>query len=284
MAGKYLIVFRGLRTVVPASLREFVKKKVSDEFASFDVELDFSGTRAKRDLLVKFVDEVPGWPVFGESFRMTINGVAQTGDSTVFVRAMKMMRLKTSASACEAAFPETEDSLGTVIANVTIHETGHMLGMDTGGHDDGGHTSDPANYMWDPGTMPGGDTHVGLFFEYTVQRGDTLSGIVRRYVQGKLNSCRVGSNDLKWIDVWRHPANKEMGFVAHPKKSGVAGRRLNDPNWIYPGEKVALPNDNLRTQAYRLKVEGFLKKKSFTKDQIDTMTTFIAARLAAGKG
>ena len=148
------------------------------------------------------------------------------------------MRLQTSATACEAAFPETEAALGSIIANCAIHETAHMLGLDTGGIDDGGHTDDPDNYMWDPGTLPGGNTHVSLLFEYTVKPGDTLYGIVQRYISGTLDTCRIGSTDLTVSDVWQHPANKEMGFVAYPKKIVTPGRRANDPNSIYPGERL----------------------------------------------
>jgi len=138
--------------------------------------------------------------------------------------------------------------------------------------------------MWDPGTLPGGNTHVSLLFEYTVKPGDTLYGIVQRYISGTLDTCRIGSTDLTVSDVWQHPANKEMGFVAYPKKIVTPGRRANDPNSIYPGEKVALINHNLRTQAYRRTFAGFLGKKSFTNEQIDAMKKFIAQRLAIGKG
>ena len=152
------------------------------------------------------------------------------------------------------------------------------------GYDDGGHSADTGNYMWDPGSMPGNDTHVARLFEYTVKAGDTLSGIVQRYRRGQLDKCRVGSSDVTYMDVWRNPENQKMGFIAHPTKSGHPGRRANDPNYIYPGEKVALMNDNFRTQGYRHAIAGFLAKKSFTDQQIQTMKAFIAQQLSAGKG
>ena len=285
MAGKkYLVVYKGLDPVVPQPLRDFVKKTVTDEFSSFDLELDFSGSKAGRDLVVTFSREVPGWPAFGESTRSDINGVVQSGDSIIYVGAMRAMRLQTNAGNCEPTFPETEASLGSLIANTTIHETAHMLGMQDGGYDDGGHSKDLDNYMWDAGSLPGGTTMISPMFEYTVKQGDTLSGIVQRYVHGLIDRCRVGSTDLSYMMVWQLPANKELGFVAHPTKSGVLGRRRNDPNWIYPGEKVALPNTSLRSQAYRRNFPGFLGKKSFTDDQKERMRRFIADRLAAGKG
>jgi len=288
VADKYLIVYKGLASVVPRSLQQLVKKKIQDEFSPFDVELDFNETRAGHDLVVTFKDGIPGWPAYGESSRISFtNGGGTslgTGDSSIWVRSMKTMRLQITPGSCEPAFPETEAALGSIIANCTIHETGHMLGMDTGGIDDGGHSKDPDNYMWDPGTMPGGNTHVSMFFEYTVKKDDTLSDIVQRYINGSLDKCRFGSNDLTYQDVWLHPENKKMGFVAHPTKSGVPGRRMNNWNFIYPGEKVALINHNLRTQDYRRTFAGFLGKKTFTDEQIETMKKFIAQQLAAGKG
>jgi hypothetical protein len=111
-----------------------------------------------------------------------------------------------------------------------------------------------------------------------------MSGIVDRYRRGVLDTCRIGPTKLTYQMVWEHPANKQMGFVAHPTKSGKAGRRVNDPNWIYPGEKVGLINQNLRTQQYRQNFRGFLGTKTFTDQQVETMKDFIARRLADGSG
>jgi len=197
---------------------------------------------------------------------------------------MKMMRLVMNAASCEPAFPETEEALGSMIANVTMHEIGHNLGLDTGGYDDGGHTTDKNNRMWDPLSMAEPDTHASPYFEYIVRPGDTMIGITHKYVAGTLDNCRIGWTGLTYRDVWSDPQNKAKGFVGDPAKSGVRGRRANDPNWIYPGEKVALENNHLRTQAYKHRFPGYLGDKSFTSDQIDTIKQFIAQRLADGKG
>ena len=111
-----------------------------------------------------------------------------------------------------------------------------------------------------------------------------MTGITHKYVAGTLDNCRIGWSGLNYRDVWSDPQNKAKGFVGDPAKSGVRGRRANDPNWIYPGEKVALENNNLRTQAYKHRFPGYLGDKSFTSDQIDTIKQFIAQRLADGKG
>jgi hypothetical protein len=284
---KYLVVYKGFATCVPKSLQDFVKKTVVDEFSKFDLELDFTGKQASHDLLVTFSREIPIWPVFGESsrpfFDNDLNNVL-SGDSTIFVGAMQAMRIQTGDKSCEAAFPESEAALGSLIANTTIHETAHMLGLNVGGQDDGGHTTDLDNYMWGATTLPGGSTRVTPVFEYTVKRGDTLSGLLQRYLRGALDPCRIGPTDLTYSMVWEHDANKQAGFIRDPKKGGVSGRRTDNPNWIYPGEKVAFPNHNLRIRAYRRNFPGFLGKKSFTTQQVDAMKKFIAQRLAAGKG
>jgi LysM domain len=280
---KYFIEFKGFNTSVPSKLAEGVRRTVTGAFAGLDVEIDFAGKRAARDLLLTFTLEVPPHPVYGESSRPSMNDVLLSGDATVFVGAMKAMRLQLGTSSCEAAFPDTAESLGALIANTTVHETGHMLGLDIGGYDDGGHTTDPENYMWDAGSMPGDSTRVSQFFEYVVKKGDTLSSLVHRFIRGTLDPCRLGATTLTYSDVWDFPPNKGPGFIRDPKKGGIARRRADNPNWIYPGEKVAFPSSTLRVQAYRRNFPGFLGEKTFTSQQVEVMKKFIAKRLEAGK-
>ncbi|AEG00359.1 hypothetical protein [Methylomonas methanica] len=285
MAGqKYLIEFNCFEACVPKKLQDSVKRTIVGAFKDFDVDLDFSGKKSGHDLRVKFTREVPPHPVYGESSRPSMNDVIMSGDATVYVGGMKAMRLQMGNKSCEAAFPETEESLGSLIANTTVHETAHMLGLDSGGYGDAGHSTDLNNYMWDAGSLPGGSTRVTPFFEYVVVRGDTLSGLVQRFIRGTLDPCRLGATSLTYNEVWDFPPNKEPGFIRDPKKGGVIGRRANSPNWIYPGEKVAFPNSTLRVQAYRRNFPGFLGKKTFTDQQSGTMKKFIADRIAAGKG
>ncbi len=273
---KYLIVLKGWTTAVPRSLRPFIAKKINEVYSQFNLELDFSDTRKSRDLLVIFSNEITDWPAYGLSARARGTTSLSSGTSTIYARKMKMMRLVINAASCEPAFPETEDALGSMIANVTMHEIGHNLGLE--------HTTDKTNRMWDASSMAEPDTHASPYFEYTVRPGDTMIGITQKYAAGTLDSCRIGWTGLTYRDVWDDPQNKAKGFVADPAKSGVRGRRANDPNWIYPGEKVALENNNLRTQAYKHRFPGYLGDKSFTSDQIDTIKQFIAQRLADGKG
>jgi hypothetical protein len=192
--------------------------------------------------------------------------------------------MKMDNGLCEKTFPETEASLGSLIANTAIHETAHMLGLDTGGHDNGGHTAEPDNVMWDPGTLPPSKAPREPFFVYTVKKGDTLSSLVQKYIRGSLDPCRLAASTLTYHEVWDYPPNKEPGFIRDPAKGGVKGRRANDPNWIYPGEKIAFSNHTFRSQGYRRNLPGLLGKKTFTSQQIETMKKFIALRLKAGLG
>jgi hypothetical protein len=283
--GSYLVAIRGW-SVVPPSLRDFVQETMTAAYRPFNLELDFAGGKPPRDLMVEFTDKFPLWSMYGESSRPSINGDQQPGQSTIYIGVMRAMRLQLGSGGCEVMFPENREALGSLIANTAVHETAHMLGLDTGGFDDGGHVSDPDNYLWRHSAPPGHveeSTRVSPYFEYSVKQGDTLSGIVARYKMGQLDRCRFGPSDLTYQMVWGDDENKRPGFVADPKK-GKAGRRANDPNSIYPGEKVALPSTNLRKQSYRQYFGGYLGPKQFSAEQTETMTAFIAARLAAGKG
>ncbi|WP_454647895.1 peptidoglycan-binding domain-containing protein [Bradyrhizobium liaoningense] len=278
-ATKYLIVYKGLRTI-PASVREFVKSRLIEVYKPFNVELDFSEARAPKDLLITFTSEMPAIPIYGESSRVetTTDGAtrAGSGDGSIYVRALQVTRIELPNSNCEAAFLEKEDKLGAAIVYVTVHETAHMLGLNTGGFDDGGHSTDPANWMWDPGSRPG--PSPPLFFDYTVQRSDTLGMIVMRYKQGTLTKCHVGPTDLTVQGVWNHPRNKNAGFIADPNKGKIPGRRANNPNFIYPGEKVALFNYNVKQPSFRGSVPLFVQNKSFTDEQQARMNRFISER------
>lgn len=47
---------------------------------------------------------------------------------------------------------------------------------------------------------------------------------------------------------------------------------------------MALRDSTFRTEKYRVYFPGWLGRKSFTETQVETMTDFIATRLAEGKG
>jgi peptidoglycan hydrolase-like protein with peptidoglycan-binding domain len=278
-SAKYLIVYKGLNTI-PNSLREFVKNSLTEVYKPFNVELDFSEKGQSKDVEITFTTEMPMIPIYGESDRveLTTAGITTLGKgvSSVYVRAIQLTRIESATNTCETAFPENEKQLGAVIVYVAVHETAHTLGLNNGGYDGGGHTTDSANWMWDPGSVPGAPRP--WIFDYTVKAGDTLGMIAMRYKQGTLDKCHVGPTDLSANDIWNHPRNKTSGFIADPNK-GKAGRIANNPNFIYPGEKVALFNYNVKSPSFRLSTSFYTATKSFTDEQQTKMKAFIAARM-----
>jgi hypothetical protein len=280
----YLIVYRGLG-VIPQSLREYVKTRLTQEYKPFDVELDFSERRPPKDLTITFTAEMPMTPIYGESTRleMTTGGTTAvgTGDGSVHVRAMQVCRIDPGNGGCETAFPESEDKLGDLMVYVAVHETAHMLGLNTGGFDGSGHSTDPANWMSDPWEPARQDPQ--LFFDYTVRAGDTLNTVVMRYKQGTLTRCHVGPDDLTASGVWGHPRNKNPGFIADPAKGKTLGRRANDPKSIYLGEMAALFNYNVKATTFRASVPFYTGKKSVTDEQQATIKRFVSDRMAIVK-
>ncbi len=216
--------------------------------------------------LCQYSAKVRAWDVDGEE---------DAGDATIYVGTMMAYRLEVSEGTCEKAFPEKEESLGSLIANTAIHEIAHMLGLNKGGFDDGGHASDPDNMMHSPKPS---SMKVFPSFTYTVQRGDSLPTIIERFKNGSLDKCARGPSTLKLELVRDFEPNKAPGFIRDPAK----GKGIDV---IHPGEKVALPTHTLQPKEYRTRnFSWLLGDKSFTKEQKDRMKQFIASRLRAGLG
>jgi hypothetical protein len=275
--GKYLIVVSKLQKHVPKALQKFVRGAIEAKFKEFDVVFDFDGKQKRRDLEATFSDEIPFMTIFGVSTRVEINGEQGPGDSTIYVGTMMAYRLEVSEGTCEKAFPEKEEFLGSLIANTACHEIAHMLGLDNGGYDEGGHTLDPDNMMHSP--KPGSGSAFRAFI-YTVKRGDSLRAIIDSFKNGSLDKskCARGPSTLIPELVLNFEPNKEPGFIRDPKK----GKGIDV---IHPGEKVALPTHTLRPKEYRTRnLPWLVGDKSFTTEQKDRMKQFIASRLKAGLG
>ena len=275
--GKYLIVVKQFQKHVPKALQKFVRETIEAKFKEFDLEFDFDGKKSPRDLEVTFSDDIAFRPIFGESSRMDANGDEGAADATIYVGTMMAYRLEVSAGTCEKAFPEKEDSLGSLIANTAIHEIAHMLGLNKGGFDEGGHTSDPDNMMHSP--KPGSTKDAFPSITYTVQRGDSLRDIIDRFKNGSLDKCARGpSTPMLEQLVKDFEPNKAPGFIRDPSK----GKGIDV---IRVGEKVALPTHTLRPKEYRTRnFPWLLGDKSFTNEQKGKMKQFIASRLKAGLG
>jgi len=204
--------------------------------------------------------------------------------SQVFVAAMQLMRLALPEGGCEPPFEDSPESLGSHIGNTAVHELAHLLGLSYAyeGANEGGHVPDTNNYMWDapfhPDFRQGTRVNDGVF-EYLVKEGDTLSSIVNRWKSGQLHPCARGFHGLSDQMVWEDPDNAEFGFIAHPTKSDAPGRIANDPNYIYPGERVSLKHHNFRTQEYRRYFPGWLGQKSFNNEQIRIMNEVVQERI-----
>jgi len=146
-----------------------------------------------------------------------------------------------------------------------VHEIGHLFGLnkpaDYNGADADGHTGDPANFMFaitshkDYQTP---DLDSKRTKKYKIVKGDWLSKI----------ALRVG--------FW--PAHEGWKTLYNLKgKDGKANKELlrsGDPNLIFPGEEIWIPDIPARI-AFTRAVE--LQTKSFTTEQVDTMRGFVDA-------
>jgi len=277
--GKYLVVLNNFKKI-PKALQKFVRETIEEKFKEFDLEFDFDGKKRPRDLEVTFSDDIPFRPLFGESSRMDAGGDQDAGEATIYVGTMMAYRIEVSTETCLKTFPETEAALGSLIANTAIHEIAHMLGLNKGGFDTGGHSSDIDNIMHAP--KPSSTNDVFPFFTYTVKRGErSLTDIIRRFKKGSLDKtgCSRGpSTPMLEQLVKDFEPNKAPGFIRDPS----TGKGIDV---IRVGEKVALPTHTLRPKEYRTRnFPWLLGDKSFTNEQKDKMKQFIASRLKAGRG
>ncbi|MBW2662318.1 MAG: hypothetical protein JRD93_10085 [Deltaproteobacteria bacterium] len=277
----YIIRVEGFNDV-PQHLQQTVRDTMENAFRPVrGVVFDYTGTRTPYDVSITFSDEIPIWGAYGEQSRMRMNDELGAATVTVYVGLMEAMRLELPQDECELAFENIPESLGSMIAGSAVHELGHALGLEDGAEDDAGHVSDMDNYMWDSSLHPNRvRTRINNgIFEYTVVRGDTLSGIVHRWRRGRLHPCARGANRLTYQMVWETIENSRFGYIAHPTKSGIGGRIPNVPNWIYPGEKIMFGHKNFRSQEYRRYFPGWLGQKIFNDEQIRRMNDFVQQRI-----
>jgi hypothetical protein len=162
---------------------------------------------------------------------------------------------------CEAVVRELPGELGQSIANTAIHEAGHLFGLVNGGPDGSGHSSDPRNYMFINSLhneyAPYLKDHRRTA-KYRIRQGDSLSKI----------ADRIG---------FRSPIANCMALYDFRGQDGRRNRdllRSHDPNLIYPGEEIWIPDIQARL-AYMRALE--ICPKVFTGPQIATMKQFLAA-------
>lgn len=267
---QYIVRFTNF-SAIPSHLRKEVRETVNKAFDGVfrrvglnRLVFDFDARQAQRNSLVTYDLEIlmPGpW------------GLTSGELTDVYLALMQGAMIETSPGNCEPLFANDDGSLGSMIANTTAHEIGHNLGLTDGGIDGYGHSGDPDNYLW---AAKAG--HYGQF-EYTVQSGDTLSGIVARFNRGELHPC-LPTTQLTYPQVWKYGDNKKPGYVADPNKGDIPGRIAGDMNWIYPGEKVAFPDNPYRLREYKRHLPGWIGEKTFTGAQVDDMSALVLRCLA----
>jgi hypothetical protein len=289
-SNQYLVWFQNFRAI-PPDLRRYVRQRILTAFSRIrSLVFDFDGLLSPRDVRLEYTNYVPILSAWGENLREEYETSGERGPALceVHLEMMRQYRIQASGDDCEPAFESTILSLGAKIANTTVHELGHALGIESGGWDDSGHVSDEDNYMYmfrPTRERPARNTRVNNgYFEYTVRSGDNMPIIIRRFKQRRLHQCIRGADNLTIEMVWEDSYNQAHGFVAHPTKSDVPGRRAGNPRWIYPGERVALIQHTFRIARYRRIADVGLGDKRFSAEQVQTMNDFVQNRIRTLSG
>jgi hypothetical protein len=171
----------------------------------------------------------------------------------------------TRCDTCETLFRNSKDELGKQIGQVAVHEIGHLFGLnapaDFKGADADGHIGDPGNFMFaitrHKDFQPP-ETDSQRTKKYKIVKGDWLSKI----------ALRVGFWPVH--EGWKTLYN----FKGKDGKANKELLRSGDPNLIFPGEEIWIPDIPARIAFTRA---AELQTKSFTAEQIATMRAFVKA-------
>ena len=225
------------------------------------LRIDFTGSSTTSLYELQFVGTY-AWTAVNRDrcwYRPGILGV--TGNVNVeALRRRNYCQDVRDSRTCEAVFRETPQELGRAIVNTAVHEAAHLMGLDSGGADGSAHTGDAGNFMFINSLHAG---YKPLLQDQqrtkrlTIQRGDSLSGI----------ADRIGMHSLGG---WR-------ALYEFRGRDGRANRELlrsHNPNLIYPGEEIWIPDVQARL-VYMRAVE--VQPKSFTAAQLATMEAFVAS-------
>jgi len=227
---------------------------------------DFAGTSKDRTYVLTFEAKYQ-WNSFERtSCQYLPFSLGVTGE--VSLEAMRRANAcsdVTKCSTCVPRYKNSPDELGKVIGNVAVHETGHLFGLQDAaaykGADDAGHIGDPSNAMFSTllhkdYALPHLDSARSK--KYVVVEGDSLSGIARR----------IG---------WWPPKDGWRLLYDFKGKDGTVNKSLlrsGDPDLIFPGEEIWIPDFEERVKFLR---SVQTHDQSFTKAQFDTMRTWLAA-------
>ena len=232
-----------------------------------DLEIDLSGTKFDLPTYeLEFVKKTAWSPVTHKGCQFLPANYGVSGQ--VFIESIQRKNFCTDVTrcdTCETLFRNSKDELGKQIGQVAVHEIGHLFGLnaaaDFKGADVEGHTGDAANFMFaitrhKDFQLPELDSQRTR--KYKIVKGDWLSKI----------ALRVG--------FW--PPNEGWKLLYALKgKDGKSNKELlrsGDPNLIFPGEEIWVPDIPQRIAFTRA---AELQTKSFTAEQIATMRAFVQA-------
>jgi hypothetical protein len=222
------------------------------------LELDFTGRKTGDYRFEFFTGNKPILHI-GCWYPPTTMGVSGTTD-VYRIKKNNYCTDVTDCKTCQPIYRHTESELGRALVNTTLHELGHMFGLidkaSYAGADNAGHTSDINNPMFD-GTRDKDYRPYKKDFKrstkYTVKQGDTLSKIAQR----------IG---------FQYPYATWKDLYNFKGKDNTINRdilRSKDPEKIYPGEQIWIPDINAII-AHLRKVECI--EKLFTQVQISLMS------------
>jgi hypothetical protein len=250
------------RTEVEAMIAAAFKPLVE----SGDLEIDFTGTKAKSARYDLSFETKYEWNTLdhrGCLFKPFYYGVTGTVNLEAIERK-NFCQDVTKCSTCERLF-RTKDEVAKQVGMTAVHEIAHLFGLHEGtaykGADGAGHTGDPANFMFaiinhiDYKPI---EEDSRLTKKYTIVKDDWLSKIAHR--------LGFWPASQGWKTLYK--------FKGKDGKSNKQLLRSGDPNLIFPGEEIWVPDIPARITWNR---DLHMKPKSFTKDQIDTMRAFIKA-------
>jgi hypothetical protein len=257
-----------IENIASVPFASFVQKEITRALqrltATGVLQVDLTGG-ASGDYTLTFVLENP-WRQGANRDRCWYRPrlLGMSGD--VYVGALMKWNHCTDVSkcsTCEPVFRRKQSELGWAIVNTALHELGHVFGLSTKnsykGADPAGHTGDRRNFMFDYARDPAYKRlkeDSGRTKEYVIRERDNLSTIARR----------IG---------FRHPYGSWKTLWAFRGRDGKTNRerlRSKDPNLIFPGEVLWVPDVLARNEYFR-SVECF--RKEFTKTQIDFMARWI---------
>ncbi len=244
---------------IPSKHQDVVRKIITEAFKDLDdvLRIDFSGNfKGEKKYTLTFVF-AHTWNRFTKrGYRYWTGPYGMSGE--VYVGILKKNNACEDINiekSCTPLFPDKPEMLGKLIAFVAVHEIGHLLGLmdksSYSGADDGGHTGDPTNFMFEINVNSEYITKKHeRTFKYVIKEGETPKKIAKRRGWGSVEELY----NIKGID---GRTNRE---ILENKKLPFTGTEI----WL-----KSIP----KSLEFVRRVE--LTDKSFNREQITTMKQWI---------